>query len=275
MAIIVRDVIYEDKERALWIEKYALPNVIYLNDVWDWFISKSDGYFLGALLDNELAGFGKITRLFDDVGWLETLRVHPDYQGKRIGEAIYEEYLKRAKELGLNKIGLFTEWDNYRSFNLATKYGFKKYGNYADYSLDVNEVDNYNGSFKLIDIENAEDIIAPYYNKINRFVILNKTFFPLISGLGKNLAKRQWSYMDDENNFVIIGYRMSPHKATYLAYYDGDFNKILSFANHIALKNGSKRISAIREKVDLNVKELEANGFKNVEDFMCLYKDLD
>lgn len=275
MAIIIRDVVQEDKERALWIEKYALANVIYLNDVWDWFTSQNDGYFIGALLDDELAGFGKITRLFDDVGWLETLRIHPDYQGKGLGDAIYVEYLHRAKQLGLNKIGLFTEWDNYRSFNLACKYGFKKYGNYADYSLAVNENDYYNGSFSLIDEENSETIISTYYNKMNRFVILNKTFFPVIEGLGKNLAQRKWAYMDDDNNFAIIGYRMTPYKATYLAYYDGDFNKILSFTNHIALKNGSKRISAIREKVDPIVKKLETNGFKNVEDFMCLYKDLD
>lgn len=275
MDILVRDAIDSDRERCLWIEKYALPNVIYLNDVWEKFTSKTDGYLLIAEKDGEVGGFGKITKLFDDVGWLETLRIHPDYQGQGLGNAIYIEYLKRAKELGLNKVGLFTEWDNYRSENLAKKYGFVKMGDYADYSIPVSDVDNYQGNFKLVSTSQGEAIVSKYYDKINRFLIVNKTFFPMITGVGQDLAEREWVYQDDDNNFVIMGYRMTPHKAFFLGYYDGDFKKIMEFVNHKALEVKAGRISAQRDKNDASVAELKANGFKNVEDFMCLYNNLE
>ncbi|MDF9867419.1 N-acetylglutamate synthase-like GNAT family acetyltransferase [Bacilli bacterium PM5-3] len=274
MELSIREICDEDKERCLWIEKYALPEVIYVNDVWDYFTSRKDGRFLGVFKDNELGGFGKITRLFENVGWLETLRIHPDYQTQGLGNEMYKGYMEAAKELGLTKIGMFTEFDNYRSENLAKKYGFSKVGDFVDYTKEIeNENDNYNGSFKLIDEIDADKILAAHYSKMNSYLIINKTFFPAIDGLANELARRKWAYIDDNGNIVIVGYRMQPHKALFLAYYYGNLDEILSFVNHLGIKLGSKRIAAIRDKSDLDIKnELYNHGFNDGEEIISMWK---
>lgn len=228
MNIQVREINDADCQRCLEIEKEALPNIIYVDDVWDYFTSRQDGYFLGVEKDGILGGFGKITRLFDDVGWLETLRIHPDYQGQGLGNAMYLEFLEKAHELGFKKLGLYTEDWNFRSESLAEKHGFSKVAEYVDYRKDVDLSLNYQGSFKLIE-DNAEAFISKYYDKLKQLCIINKTFFPAIEGLGKNLTERKWGYLDDDNNFVVVGYRMQPQKALFLAYYDGDTVILMKF----------------------------------------------
>ena len=272
MSFVVKDIDHNDRERCIWIEKYALPAIIYVDDVWDYFTSKRDGYFLGVFRDGELGGFGKLTRLFGDIGWLETIRVHPDYQEQGFGNELYIEYLKRAQELRINKIGMFTEFDNFRSKSLAEKYGFSKQGDFIDYTKDIDLALDYQGSFKLIE-NNANEIIKPLYDKMNNYVILNKTFFPAIDGLADELVKRKWAYQDDEGNFVVVGYRMQPHKAVYLGFYWGDLEKITPFVNDLGKQLGSKRISAVRNKNDEKVEEeLKAVGFGLGEEIITMWR---
>ena len=275
MEIDVREIIDTDRERCVWIEKAALPNVIYIDDVWEYFTSKADGVFLAVEKAHELGGFGKLTRLFADVGWLETIRIHPDYQGQGLGNALYKEYLVKARELGFKKLGLYTEAWNVRSENLAKKYGFIKKGNFADYRKDVDQNRSHEGSFKAIE-NNAEAIISKHYERMNEFCIINKTFFPAIPGLGWELSKRKWAFTDDHGNLVIVGYRMQPQKTLFLAYYDGDIHEILNFVNHLGKQLGSAAISCIRNIAEQElIKELSDHGFKWTEQFMTLWRDME
>ena len=275
MGIDVREITDKDRERCVWIEKNALPNVIYIDDVWEHFTSKKDGIFLAVEKENELGGFGKLTTLFDDIGWLETIRIHPNYQGQGLGNALYMAYLSHAQALGLKKLGLYTEAWNTRSENLAKKHGFIKKGNFADYRKDVDKNAPYHGSFEPIE-NHEKNIISKYYGKMNEFCIINKTFFPAIPGLDQELVKRQWAFQDDHGNFVVVGYRMQPHKALFLAYYDGDMIEIINFVNHLGQKLGSTQISCIRNTNERKViNELNDHGFEGVENFMTLWRDID
>ena len=75
-----------------------------LNDVWNDFTSGEDGFFFGAYLDGELGGIGKMTKLYNGYGWLETLRVHPDFQGKGLEKAIYEAFMSHRETLGVSAL---------------------------------------------------------------------------------------------------------------------------------------------------------------------------
>lgn len=83
MEVTIRALTENDKIQALRVEAAAMPKNRYLSDVWELFIGKADGCLLGAFIKDTLVGLGKITRLYEHYGWLETLRVHPDCQ--RVG----------------------------------------------------------------------------------------------------------------------------------------------------------------------------------------------
>ena len=273
MAIHVREVEERDKEGCIFAEKYATPHVIYLEEVWERFMKEGGFYVISK--DDEIGGIGKITTLFDDVGWLETIRIHPDFQEQGLGNALYQKYMEKIKESGLKKVGLYTEDWNIRSENLAKKYGFEKMGVFEDYRKETTLDLDYSGTFELIE-DNAEEVISQYYDKMDDYCIVSKTFFPVIKGLGKDVARRKWAFKDDEGNFAIIGTRMQPEKVLFIAYYDGDIKKVLEFANELAKQYGTAKLSAIRNVNDVKViEELKDNGFECVEVFMTLYQDFE
>ncbi len=277
MEIIIRKLQDIDKKDCLLIEEKALPGVSYVYDVWDDFTSEKNGHFLGAVLDEKLVGIGKITRLFDGYGWLETLRVHPDYQNKGVGKAVFAEYLKKMEQMNLEAIGMYTEGWNHRSAGLANKFGLNFKARFTEFVKDVKQsyVSSYFG-FKKVNVNEAKEKLSMHYSSLGDFIVINRTYFPVREGLIEHVAKMGWIYSDDEGNIAIIGFRFQPYKAIHLAFFHGDVEKIVNFAVALASDLKSLRISAMRECSDMNQRKILTDfGFKNTgEEFVTLWKSL-
>lgn len=69
---------------------------------------------------------GKLTVLFDGSAWLELLRVHPDFQRKGVGRAIYQRYFEQIKALGCPAARMYTGVSNKASAGLAEQFGLKR-----------------------------------------------------------------------------------------------------------------------------------------------------
>jgi len=108
----------------------------YLADVFDKWIK--DGNFFGIEEDGKIIATGKLTIFPDKVGWLEGLRVHPEYRGKGYGKKMHEFLLQRAQELKKEGIIQTLEYATYiyneASINLGLKTGFRIVKRY--YAMD-------------------------------------------------------------------------------------------------------------------------------------------
>lgn len=278
MDIIVRELMDTDRQTCLQIEAAALPGVQYVNDVWEDFTCEENGYFLGATRDGTLAGIGKITRLQDGYGWLETLRVHPDYQGRGLGKAIYGEFMRRAEQMQFHALGMYTESWNARSAGLAETFGLRLQGRFTEFILDAGKGGaGEQEGFRALNAQEAENALAPFYQEMGAFLVVNRTYFPVREGLAAHIANEGWLFADENGNIAIAGFRFQPQKALHLAFFHGDTQKIMLFVNSRAKQLGSARISAMRAHRDQGEhRRLQALGFSHTgEEFLTLWKGLD
>ncbi len=283
MEIVVRELADGDRQACLRIEAAALPGVSYVADVWEQFTSGRDGAFFGAEVDGALAGIGKITRLYDEYGWLETLRVHPEHQGRRAGKAIYGAYFARAVQMGLRELGMYTESWNARSAGLAGKFGLRLKGRFAEFVRDVEAETGAAGGceraedagvpFLPVGEAEAEAVLSPHHAAMDGFLVVNRTFYPAKPGLGAHLARQGWLFRDGAGSTVVLGWRFQPQKAVHLAFFDGDCEKVARFACAHAVQAGSGRVSAMREHRNETQRQLLAGmGFAPTgEEFVTLW----
>ena len=106
---------------AVCVEEETLPNSCYLRDNSDYFLNQTKGELTLVLSGDEPVGIGKLSLLPDGSGWLETLRVRPDWQGQGVGKAIYNRWLKEARLSGCllaPKMSAAGDWRNGLAFRL-------------------------------------------------------------------------------------------------------------------------------------------------------------
>lgn len=101
----------------------------YLPDLFHKWVNDKKGCFLSILHDNQIVALGKYSILLDNQGWLEGLRVHPNYRGLGFANKISDKLLSIAKEDLINKkipsIGMCTHLDTPASINMMENRGFK------------------------------------------------------------------------------------------------------------------------------------------------------
>ena len=69
--------------------------------------------FLVGELDGEVVGCGALHVLWEDLGEIRTVAVHPRTVGHGVGHAIVAALLSRARELGLRRIFVLTFEDQF------------------------------------------------------------------------------------------------------------------------------------------------------------------
>ena len=104
-----------------------------------------EGRFLGsriAELDGKVVGFilGDIgSREFgmpENMGWIHTIGVHPDYQHRGIARTLFEDYKKRFMELDVDNIYTIVSLSDTMQLPFFEKMGFRP-GNRVYLELDI------------------------------------------------------------------------------------------------------------------------------------------
>ena len=266
-----------DRERFVWVESGAIKGLAYVDDVWDLFTKNNDGEFSASFLGDELGGIGKLTRLYNGYGWLEALRVHPDFQSKGLGKAIYDRYMEQMKEMNLSAVGMYTGYTNVVSRGLAEKYGLSVQDRFSEFiKSDLVESDDAQNNMHLVDEKDSEGFLEKYYGEMGNFVVVNRTFYPVKAGLGEMFAKNNWLYTNEAGDVLVAGYRFQPEKALHIPFMHGNTDKLLKSAANIAISKGSVALSAIRvynneEQIEIFAKN---NFAKSEHDFITLWKGL-
>lgn len=94
--------------------------------------------FFSAWIDYDLAGMGAIKELDERHGELKSMRVAPQWLGKRVGESILLHLLAIARSRGYTRVSLETgQGPAFEpALGLYRKHGFVNCDAFADYVLD-------------------------------------------------------------------------------------------------------------------------------------------
>ncbi len=142
MEPIIRPAKPEDKPFIEEIAKLTWEGEDYLGRVFENWLR--DGNFYVLELEGKVVGTTKLTILPDKVGWLEGLRVHPNYQKHGFGRLLHNFMLKKGKELAekgvINALEFSTYFLNKESIAMAKKEGFKVVKRYYIVGKPVKDV---------------------------------------------------------------------------------------------------------------------------------------
>lgn len=254
MEITLRKANKEDRDNCLLIEKAAMNDHCYLDDVWDYF-NTTTGDLTCAYVDGEMAGIGKFTVLHDGSAWLETLRVDPKYQGIGVGKEIYNNYFIQAKEYACKSMAMYTGASNLVSAGLASKFSFNKAQNFRGYNLTdfISNQKQYN--FTAVDCERGTKLIMSLAKEYHYYLVSNRTFYRINPDTSKGFSIEGKVFEDVENeNFIVCGARFQHELSLHVSMMGGDYFSCLDFAKGYA---SSKNINKITFTIPLENPELE------------------
>jgi ribosomal protein S18 acetylase RimI-like enzyme len=106
------------------------------DDIEDIYINNRGDFLVGTVKD-EVVVTGAVKKLDETCGEIKRIRVKPECQRKGYGEAMAKALIKRAAELGYDKIRIDTMITNTRAQALFNKLGFKEayHGKIGEYNV--------------------------------------------------------------------------------------------------------------------------------------------
>ena len=261
MEFTVKLAAYEDMAEAVRVEKETMGDYVYLADAWHYF-NTLDGGLVCVYHGEKMVGIGRFSVLPDGSGWLETLRVTPEYQRKGIGRKIYEKYVELAQENRCPSIAMFTGVNNVASSALAEVFGLKTVAQHRGYHLTDLEGGDPHG-FVHTGWQRAVELILPMKEEYNNYITFNRTFHRINEANAKQFAIEGKVFEDKESgSFIVCGARFQHQAALHIAMMGGDYDKCIDFAVNLAKAQGLKKVSCTyaieNEKLEA---ALKARGF--------------
>jgi ribosomal protein S18 acetylase RimI-like enzyme len=117
-----------EKLNRQWIEKYfwmePLDFEILQNP--EEYIIKKGGIILMALCDQEVAGTVALKFITPVVYELTKMAVDENFQGRKIGRALADAAISKARQVGAEKIVLYSNTSLHPAISLYEKSGFKE-----------------------------------------------------------------------------------------------------------------------------------------------------
>lgn len=252
-----------DISKSIWEGSDYLPKLFHkwVND---------EGYFLGAVdtEKNKVIGVGKFSILHDNTGWLEGLRTHVDYRGRKIARLLSEKLIEISKhylqEGKINKIGFATYIDSIESITLMQKLGFKLE---KKLYLINKEYDNLDSKLSLYDFK-VEPWKLTYEEFINLDYIEKRDGLLDLAFVFQKPTLELYNELIENGGFVIInGYKgiIKLKNEPYFAVEGDSFDGINTFMNYCLLKYKNKDLSApfttLTEQDKTIITKLKQSGF--------------
>ncbi|MFW9849751.1 MAG: GNAT family N-acetyltransferase [Candidatus Thorarchaeota archaeon] len=143
-----------DREDILDIARNTWDGHDYLPHYFDEWLKDLTCHPMAIEENSRVAALANL-KIIDDgmTGWMEGLRVHPDYRGRGYASSITDLLVTMAKDLGVKRVRYTTAIDNYESLHLADKIGMKRIfrmGVFWEPNLDKMEIN--------VDIENLSQL---------------------------------------------------------------------------------------------------------------------
>ena len=262
MAFRVQLASYDDMKECARVETEAMGTYIYLEDAWHYFNNQKGGLVTVYNEEDHMIGIGRFTVLYDGSGWLETLRISPEWQGQGAGKMIYKEYQRLAKEYGCPSMAMFTGVNNKVSAGLAAINGLSKAAQHRGYHLTELSGGAVHG-FKHVNWKRAVELIVPKKEEYNDYMVMNRTFYHVNEENAKGFAIEGKVFEDAESgSFIVCGARFQHQVTLHIAMMGGDYDKCIDFAINYAKAQGLSKVSCTYAIDNEKLEEaLKARGF--------------
>jgi GNAT superfamily N-acetyltransferase len=231
------------------VESLSTPNLSYLPNVFEMFVSDHVGEFCVAEMDNQIVACGKFSVMPDGSAWVETLRVIPAFQGLGVGKRIYERFFEVAKSRQITTLRMYTGVRNAVSKGLAERYGFKLAATYrgAWKRCGPESIRESILPFQQItDIGQAVDLLMPLAQKWHGHFVMNRTFYAITPALCRDWTQKGLVYTEPSTGSVLIaGARFMPEQALHISVLQGDIQACLNFAMQKGIEVDAEKLSCL------------------------------
>ena len=282
MAVICRIAGPEDYPQMMEIEQAVFPGHYYLPDVEENFTDPKRGVLLVSEEDGKMTGVDHVGFLCDGSGWMETLRVLPEHQGRGAGNAIWEKAIEICKENKLNALRMYTGLTNVRSKHLGEKFGLSVAIQTQEANLLKEDMpEKYQkelgkspeeafGFEKIEDGAKAYELIKPYAEGYQGYICFNRTYVPLNERVCSWLAEQGFVFANGSSVAVLGGRYMRKH-ALHIGVVGGDLDLCLDFAMAKFKESGLPKFTCMYPSVRDDIKEaLRARGFAIPENHIIM-----
>ena len=132
----LRDAVAADKEPILEFCHQTWDWGDYIEFVWDeWFNDPRGGLRVGEVSGRPV-GVNKLTMLTPQEGWMEGMRLHPDYRGRGYAHQFMADMVQLAEAKGAAVIRLATGSNNVPIQTVAKKLGLRKVAAFTPYNAE-------------------------------------------------------------------------------------------------------------------------------------------
>jgi N-acetylglutamate synthase-like GNAT family acetyltransferase len=127
MTTVMRRLRTSDRDDLVEISSHIWEGHDYLSSVVDEWLRDSKSHFYGVDVGGRVVAVGRL-RLVEDgrIGWMEGLRVHPDYRGRGFANDITRYIVNKGERLGVQRLRYTTSDENVASVKLARMAGFSR-----------------------------------------------------------------------------------------------------------------------------------------------------
>ncbi|MBS3795393.1 MAG: GNAT family N-acetyltransferase [Candidatus Thorarchaeota archaeon] len=123
----VRPLRQDDIDDVLAISKHIWHGHDYVPGVIDDWLKDPDSYTIGVEVDGNLVGISNLRMIENGkTGWMEGLRVHPDYRGQGYANLLTDGLLEHAISVGVPRLRYTTAVENKASMALAERAGLEE-----------------------------------------------------------------------------------------------------------------------------------------------------
>ena len=126
MTVIVREAKPSDKKPLMDFVTKTWGGHDYVPSVWDEWLRDKGGKMFVVEVDGKLVGMNRVRLLKDGTGWLEGVRIHPDFRGKGLASLLGEKSMKYASNLGVSTFRLTSSSRNRVAHRQVAKMGFSE-----------------------------------------------------------------------------------------------------------------------------------------------------
>jgi N-acetylglutamate synthase-like GNAT family acetyltransferase len=127
MPVKIRKLRSSDRDDVMEISRHIWEGHDYLPGVFESWLNDTNSHFYGVEVNGRVVAVANI-RLLESgrTGWMEGLRVHPDYRGKGYANEMTHFLVRKAEDLGIERLRYTTGDNNAASLRLASMAGFQK-----------------------------------------------------------------------------------------------------------------------------------------------------
>lgn len=244
MSFTVKIAEYDDMRDAAAVEAVVFPHHQYVADAWNHFMT-TEGQMILVYEGSRAVGIGHLQVLPDRTGWLEALRVLPEYQGQGAGKLIYEEWLKFAGEHQLKALGMFTGIANAKSAGLADRYGLHSVVHHKEFVREMpgDAVHDPSLHFHRVNWIRALELFLPLKEAYHDLFAVNRTFYHVNEANLKAMADEGKCFEEPESgSFLICGTRFEHSSKLHVPMMGGDPDRCLAFAGDYARVIGMPKL---------------------------------